>query len=130
MKVPDEPYFIMAYKILFGNKYFGRDIQECPSYFLMWCIEQYIDADSILIRECKYELSERLELDWQPPTSDKKQIDILKIKLDNSETEIQHLKDVIFMSIITSRWNYYTAEKYLNAPVLLQSDIKFIRETQ
>lgn len=55
-------------KILFGTEFYGKDISEVPSSFLLWIIEKYEAADWLLIQACKKEFSERLKIEWtQPP---------------------------------------------------------------
>lgn len=54
-------------KILFGVKYYGKDVNEVPSGFLIWIIEEYADADWSLIQACKKELATRLKLEWTSP---------------------------------------------------------------
>lgn len=64
-------------KVLFGSKHYGKDISEVPSGFLVWCIEEYANADWLLIQECKKELSYRLKLEWTYPPKPLTQKEIL-----------------------------------------------------
>ena len=120
---------MIAYKILFGTKYFGKSIDECPSGFLVWILESYSGCDFLLREACKAELSHRISIDFTPATPEQKQIDTLTDRVRSRDIEIQHLKDVLLMSIFP-KWNYYKAEMYLNYPALLKSDLEIIRETQ
>lgn len=53
-------------KILFGTKYFKKDTSEVPSSFLIWVIEEYEGADTVIVMACKEELVERLKLNLNP----------------------------------------------------------------
>lgn len=107
-------------KILFGKKYFGKDVSECPSNFLLWIIESYRDADIMLIRACKEELSQRLKLDWEPPTD---AVATLTKQLTTARTRIDLLEKIIALHGAAA----ISAEKYLRNPALLESDLQILR---
>ena len=105
----------MAYKILFGKKYFNHEITTVPSGFLVWCIESYDNADWMLINECKKELSARLKLDWTEPEPE---VPILRRKLKAAESRIEHLENVIVISTMCGG-NWMRVEAMINSPELV-----------
>lgn len=118
-------------KILFGQKYYGKDVSECPSGFLVWCIEEYSDADWLLIQAAKKELAARLKLDWSPKTDEQRDLETALKKstkqVERLTKENEHLLDVVMMSI-QCRGNYYTVESYLNNPGYMYNVINLIRD--
>lgn len=118
-------------KILFGQKYYGKNIEEVPSGFLVWIIEEYEKADWSLINAAKAELAHRLKLDWTPPTDQEKQLErrlhAAEAKLTASIRERNHLLNVVMMSV-QCKGNPYTIESYLHSPGLLYSTMNQIKD--
>lgn len=118
-------------KILFGEKYYGKDTSEVPSGFLIWIIEEFESADWLLINAAKQELAARLKIDWTPKSDEQRDLETaLSLSTKQVEKllkERDHLFDVVMMSI-QCRGNYYTVESYLNNPGYMYSVMKLIRD--
>lgn len=120
-------------KILFGEKYYGKDTSEVPSGFLVWIIEEFEQADWSLIQACKQELAGRLKLDWSPKSHEQQDLETaLKLstkQVDKLLKEKDFLFDVVMMSI-QCRGNYYTVEGYLNNPGYMYTVMRMIKDAQ
>lgn len=120
-------------KILFGQKYYGKDTSEVPSGFLVWIIEEFQRADWSLINACKQELACRMKLDWEPPTQQEdllqKEVDQLRKKLEAATREQEFLLDTVMMSI-QCKGNRYILEGYLNNRPYMESIMRQIKDAQ
>ena len=118
-------------KILFGEKYYGKDTSEVPSGFLVWLIEEYDKADWTLIDAAKQELAARLKIDWSPKSDHQQDLEtalaLSTKQVEKLLKERDHLFDVVMMSI-QCRGNYYTVEGYLNDPKYMYSIMKMIKD--
>lgn len=113
-------------KLLFGQKYYGKDTSEVPSGFLVWIIEEYDKAEWSLINACKTELSARMKLDWTPPTDKDRTIQRLTTELDTLRATNTILLDTVYMASIY-RGNPYMIESFLASPKLMYDTIRNIK---
>ncbi len=118
-------------KILFGTEHFGKDTSECPSGFLIWIIEKYLDADWLLINACKTELSSRLKIDWTLPTKKdvilSEQLEAEKKKVRALNSQIDLLEKCLIMStgFGATRIN---VDGYLCNPKYLDQQLQLIKQ--
>lgn len=112
--------------IIYWGKYAGRDIQEIPSGYLVWLLEEYEKCDYLLREACKKELSHRLSLSFDFHPTDQQKIEILTKNNKDLVAKCDHYQRVILMSII-SKGNRYTVESYLNSPALIKSDMESMK---
>lgn len=118
-------------RILFGEKYYGKSIEEVPSGFLVWIIEEFEQADWLLIQAAKKELAARLKLDWSPKTDEQHDLETALKKstkqVERLTKENEHLLDVVMMSV-QCQGNYCTVESYLNNPGYMYSVMGLLRQ--
>lgn len=112
--------------ILFG-KFYGKDTSELDSGYLIWVIESYDKADWSLIQACKQELFDRLKLDWQPPTPESKEIELLKYKQITLLQQIDTIEKCLIMATCFNATRI-EVDGYLRNKEYLNQQLKLIRQ--
>lgn len=108
-------------KILFG-KYYGKELSELDSAYLLWIIEHYENSDWRLINECKRELSSRLKLEWIQEDG----VSEIKNKLSKLNSKLQHLELIISRTDL-HKGNPYIIWQFMASPEYLKACINLLQ---
>lgn len=108
---------------IFVGKYAGRNIEDLPSQYLVWILEEFEGCEHTMREACKKELSARLKLDFDSPNEE--QLFEAQQAINKLKSEIDHLRNVLVLSQLC-KGNRYLVEGFESNPELAQSELKLI----